>query len=88
MMPTVLRKSGGRCYLLEQNMDVLEKIFCLLAPRDLALLGLTSKTSNRLVHEFIDHYSASFSLPEKVQAFYEKNASLLLPKEEVRNYRY
>ena len=64
-------------------MDVLEKIFCRMSPRDLALFGLTSKTSNKLVHEFIDHYSASLSLPDRFQSFYEKNAALLLPKEEV-----
>ena len=77
------RAISGRCYLLEQNFDVLEKIFCLLSPRDLALFCLTSKTANKRVHEFIDHYSESFKLPGKFNSFYDKNAAVLLLNEEV-----
>ena len=75
--------SVGRCYLLEQNMDVLEKIFARLSPRDLALLCLTSKAVNQRVREFIEHYSTSFGLPTKFGQFYKDNEELLLPKEEV-----
>ena len=68
-------------------MDVLEKIFIRLSPRDLALLCLTSKAVNNLVREFIDHHSSSYGLPVKFLSFYKLNANLLLPKEEVLKER-
>ena len=37
---------NGRCYILDQSMDILEKIFVRLSPRDFALLCLTSKAVN------------------------------------------
>ena len=76
-------KYNGRCYLLDQSMDILEKIFVRLSPRDLALLCLTSKAVNNLVREFIDHHSSSHGLPVKFLSFYKLNENLLLPKEEV-----
>ena len=80
-------KYNGRSYLLDQSMDVLEKIFIRLSPRDLALLCLTSKAVNNLVREFIDHHSSSYGLPVKFLSFYKLNANLLLPKEEVLKER-
>ena len=78
---------NGRCYLLDQSMDILEKIFVRLSPRDLALLCLTSKAVNNLVREFIDHHSSSHGLPVKFLSFYKLNQNLLLPKEEVLKER-
>ena len=80
-------KYNGRCYLMDQSMDVLEKIFIRLSPRDLALLCLTSKAVNLRVREFIDHYSSSYGLPVKFKLFYGTNVQLLLPKEEVLKER-
>ena len=71
----------GRCYLLEQSMDVLEKIFFRLTPRELALLSLTCRTMHLIVSQFLEHYCASYGLGRKLKAFYEVNADLLLPKE-------
>ena len=84
-LPTAGRR--GKCYLLDQNMDILEKIFSRLSPRDLALLCLTSKAVNLRVKEFIEHYCASFGLPVKFKKFYQENEPLLLPKEEVLRER-
>ena len=78
---------NGRCFLLDQSMDILEKIFVRLSPRDLALLCLTSKAVNNLVREFIDHHSLSHGLPVKFTSFYKLNENLLLPKEEVLKER-
>ena len=80
-------KYNGRCYLLDQSMDILEKIFFRLSPRDLALLCLTSKAVNQVVREFIDHHSSSHGLPVKFLSFYSLNEKLLLPKEEVLKER-
>eukprot|EP00095_Tigriopus_kingsejongensis_P011602 maker-scaffold325_size206031-snap-gene-1.13 protein:Tk11602 transcript:maker-scaffold325_size206031-snap-gene-1.13-mRNA-1 annotation:"gtp cyclohydrolase i nitrile oxidoreductase domain-containing protein" len=71
----------GRCYILEQSMDVLEKIFLHLSPRELALLCLTCRTMNLVITEFLDHYCASYNLRTKVHDFYQRNQDLLLPKE-------
>jgi hypothetical protein len=38
-----------------QSMDILEKIFLWLCPRDLALLCLTSKKLHEVVMQFVDH---------------------------------
>ena len=82
-----INKYNGRCYLLDQSMDILEKIFSRLSPRDLALLCLTSKVVNKIVREFIDHHSSSYGLPTKFLSFYALNENLLLPKEEVLKER-
>jgi hypothetical protein len=71
----------GHCYLLDQSMDILEKIFLWLSPRDLALLCLTSKSLHRLVMLFIEHQLSSHGLREKMTAFFGANEQLLLPKE-------
>ena len=71
----------GHCFLLDQSMDILEKIFLWLSPRDLALLCLTSKSLNRLVLQFIEHHISSHALTDKMDQFFSANEFLLLPKE-------
>ncbi len=71
----------GHCFLLDQSMDILEKIFLWLSPRDLALLCLASKSLNRLVIQFIEHRISSQDLTEKMSQFFAANELLLLPKE-------
>lgn len=71
----------GRCYILEQSMDVLEKVFLHLSPRELALLCLTCRTMNLVVSEFLNHYCASYNLRMRLKQFYQRNQDLLLPKE-------
>ena len=71
----------GHCHLLDQSMDILEKIFLWLSPRDLALLCLTSKTLHRVVMQFIEHQLSSQGLADKMTNFFAANEKLLLPKE-------
>lgn len=73
----------SRCYILEQSMDVLEKVFIRLTPRELALLALTCRAMNYIVGQYLKHYTASFGLKEKLRRFYEENGPVLLPKEVV-----
>ena len=71
----------GHCYLLDQSIDILEKIFLWLSPRDLALLCLTSKSLRSFVLQFIEHHISSQDLNEKMALFFAVNGFLLLPKE-------
>ena len=74
-------KLRGRCQLIEQSMDILEKILKFLNSRDLAMLSLTSKTLNFVVRTYVSHQCDRFNLRGQVDHFFEINKSSLLPKE-------
>ena len=74
-------KLRSRCQLIEQSMDILEKILKFLNSRDLAMLSLTSKTLNFVVRTYVSHQCDRFNLRGQVDHFFETNKSSLLPKE-------
>jgi len=78
---------NGNCFITAQSMDVLEKIFQLLTPRELAFLSLTSRAMRALVCEYLRHHCESRKLPERLKRFYEDHVALLLPKERVLKQR-
>jgi hypothetical protein len=62
-------------------MDILEKILKWLSPRDLAILGLTSRTLNFVARNYVSHRCDMYNLRVQVDDFFERNKDLLLPKE-------
>ena len=74
-------RNGHRCPLMEQSMDVLEKILKLLTARDLAMLSLTSKALNFVVRTYVQHHCERTNLRVQFDDFCERNKDCLLPKE-------
>jgi hypothetical protein len=74
---------NGHCYILDQSMDVLEKVLSRLSPRELALLSLTCRAMNVVVGQFLRRVCSAYDLRAKLRAFYDANADILLPKEVV-----
>ena len=78
----------GYPFLPSQSMDILEKIFAWLTPRDLAMLSLSSKTLYSQIHSFLRHKNKSNRLKQGFLNFYRDNRSLLLPKEQIFEERW
>ena len=78
---------NGHCYLLEQSLDVLEKILVRLSPRELAILRLTCRTMDLVVSRYLEHCCAAVDARANLRRFYDRHAELLLPKEVVLRER-
>ena len=74
-------KLRSRCQLMEQSIDILEKILNFLSSRDLAMLSLTSKPLNFVVRTYVSHQCDRLNLKNQVEDFFQENQASLLPKE-------
>ena len=83
----ILIPYNGHCYLLDQSLDVLEKILVRLSPQELAILRLTCRTMNLVVSRYLEHCCEGVGARSNLRRFYERNADLLLPKEVVLRER-
>ena len=78
---SLLKLRNGRCPLMEQSMDILEKIFKFLTTRDLVMLSLTSKALNFVVRTYVNHQCDKMNLRIQFDDFCDRNKNCLLPKE-------
>lgn len=76
-------KLRARCLLMEQSLDILEKILKFLTARELVMLSLTSKALNLVVRTYIDHQCERMTIRRQFDEFCERNRDCLLPKEVV-----
>lgn len=73
-------------HLLEMDWTILEIILSHLAIRDLQVFCLTSKRSQQIVEEFIEHYMACHNRRKALQLFLENCQYCFLPYER-RNFQ-